>query len=98
MASRHTEISSHDKEKILAYIEIFNTTQIAKKMGRDPTTIHRFINKYKETGKIENLPRTGRPSALNNDKKDALINEVIKNRCIPIHEVIKTLDLNCYLT
>ena len=67
-------------------------------MGRDPTTIRRFINKYKETGKIENLPRTGRPPALNNDEKNALINEVIKNRRIPIHEVINTLDLNCCLT
>ena len=67
-------------------------------MGRDSTTIRRFINKYKETGKIENLPRTGRPPALNNDEKDALINEVMKNRCIPIHEVINTLDLNCCLT
>jgi len=78
MAPRRTEMPSHDKEKILAYMEIFNATQIAKKMGRDPTTTRRFINKYKETGKIENLLRTGRPPALNNDKKDALINEVIK--------------------
>ena len=98
MAPRRTEMSPHDKGKILAYMEIFNATQIAKKMGRDPTTIRRFINKYKETGKIENLPRTGRPPALNNDEKDALTNEVIKNRRIPIHEVINTLDLNCCLT
>src|ERR1044072_8962942 len=98
MAPRRTEMSPHDKGKILAYMEIFNTTQIAKKMGHDPTTIRRFINKYKETGNIENLPRTGRPPALNNDEKDALTNEVIKNRRIPIHEVINTLDLNCSLT
>src|ERR1041385_6436499 len=98
MAPRRTEMSPHDKGKILAYMEIFNATQIAKKMGRDPTTIRRFINKYKETGNIENLPRTGRPPALNNDEKDALTNEVIKNRRIPIHEVINTLDLNCSLT
>src|ERR1044072_4870715 len=98
MAPRRTEMSPHDKGKILAYMEIFNTTQIAKKMGHDPTTIRRFINKYKETGNIENLPRTERPPALNNDEKDALTNEVIKNRRIPIHEVINTLDLNCSLT
>ena len=55
-------MSPYDKGKILAYMEIFNITQIAKKMGRDPTTIHRFINKYKETRKFENLPRTIRPS------------------------------------
>ena len=79
-------------------MENFNATQIAKKMGRDPTTIRRFINKYKETGTTENLPRSGRPPALNNDEKDAFISEVIQNRRAPIHEVINTLDLNCSQT
>ena len=52
-------------------MENFNATQIVKKMGRDPTTIRRFINKYKETGTTENLPRSGRPPALNNDEKES---------------------------
>ena len=93
-----TEMSPQDKGKILVYMENFNTTQIAKKMGRGPTTIRRFINKYKETGTTENLPRSGRPPALNNDEKDALISEVIQNRRAPIHEVINILDLNCSQT
>ena len=98
MAPCRTEMSSQDKGKILAYMENFNAAQIAKKMGRDPTTIRRFINKYKETGTTENLPRSGRPPALNNDEKDALISEVIQNRRAPIHEVINTLGLNCSQT
>ena len=69
MASGHTELSPQDKGKILAYMENFNPLQIAKKMGRDPTTIWRFIGKYKKTGKTENLPRFGCPSVLNNDEK-----------------------------
>ncbi|PKK57667.1 hypothetical protein RhiirC2_797626 [Rhizophagus irregularis] len=44
-------------------------------MGCDPTTICRFIDKYKKTGKTENLPRSGWPSALNDNEKNALINE-----------------------
>ena len=98
MAPRRTEMSPQDKGKILAYMENFNTTQIAKKMGRDPITIRRFINKYKETGKTDNLPRPGRPPVLNNDKKSALTNEVVKNRREPIHKIINTLGLNCSIT
>ena len=45
MAPRRTEMSPHDKGKILAYMEIFNATQIAKKMGRDPTTIRCYTRK-----------------------------------------------------
>ncbi|GET66874.1 IS630 family transposase [Rhizophagus irregularis DAOM 181602=DAOM 197198] len=67
-------------------------------MGRDPTTIRRIIDRYKKTGKTENLPRSGRPPALNNNEKNALINKVTQDRCEPLHEVINTLDLNCSLT
>ena len=98
MGSHYTELSPQDKGKILAYMENFNATQIAKKMGRDPTTIRRFINKYKKTGSIENLPRSGRPPALNIIEKNALVNEVKKNRRAPLHEVVNTLGLNCGLT
>ncbi|RHZ79916.1 hypothetical protein Glove_140g69 [Diversispora epigaea] len=76
-----------DKGKILAYTETLNATQIAKKMERDPTTIRRFISKYKETGKTENLPRSGRSPTLNDDKKDALVNEATKKRRAPLHEL-----------
>ncbi|GET66162.1 IS630 family transposase [Rhizophagus irregularis DAOM 181602=DAOM 197198] len=79
-------------------MENFNPAQIARKMGRDPTTICRFIDKYKKTGVTENLPRSGRPPALNNNEKNALINEVKKNRREPLHEIINTLGLSCSLT
>ncbi|CAG8502887.1 9297_t:CDS:2 [Funneliformis caledonium] len=61
-------------------------------MGRDPTTIRRFINKYKKTVSIENLPRSGRPPALNIIEKNALVNEVKRNRRAPLHEVVNTLQ------
>jgi transposase len=98
MSPCRTEMSPQDKGKILAYMENFNATQIAKKMGRDPTTIRRFIKKYKETGATENLLRSGRPPALNNNEKDALTYEVTQNRRASIHEAINTLGLNCSQT
>jgi len=56
--SHRTELSSQEKGKILAYMENFNPAQIARKIEHDPTTIRRFIDKYKKTGNIENLPPT----------------------------------------
>ncbi|CAB4478051.1 unnamed protein product [Rhizophagus irregularis] len=35
---------------------------------------------------------------LNNNEKNALINEVKKNRREPLHEIINTLGLSCSLT
>ncbi|CAB5371198.1 unnamed protein product [Rhizophagus irregularis] len=77
--SHYTELSPQEKGKILAYMENFNLAQIARKMERDLTTICKFIDKYKKTGKTENLPCSEWPSALNDNEKDALINEVTKN-------------------
>ncbi|CAB4473056.1 hypothetical protein RIR_jg25759.t1 [Rhizophagus irregularis DAOM 181602=DAOM 197198] len=77
--SHYTELSLQEKGKILVYMENFNSAQIARKMGHDPITIRRFIDKYKKTGKTENLPCSGQQSALNDNEKNALINEVTKN-------------------
>jgi transposase len=63
----------------------FNLAQIARKMGHDPTTICRFIARYKKTGKTENLPCSGQPPALNDSEKNALINKVTK------------IDMNLYI-
>ena len=76
-------------------MENFNPSQIAKKMGCDSITIWHFINKYKKTGKTENLPRSGYPPILNNYEKSALVNEVIQNHHKLLHKVVNTLGLNC---
>ncbi|EXX73986.1 IS630 family transposase [Rhizophagus irregularis DAOM 181602=DAOM 197198] len=87
--THYTELSPQEKGKILAYMENFNPAQIARKMGRDPTTIRRFIDKYKKTGKTENLPCSGRPSALNDNEKNALINETLYDAGIHSHVAAK---------
>ena len=58
-------------------MENFNPAQIARKMGRDPTTIRRIIDRYKKTRKTENLPRSECPPALNNNKKNAKKNNYL---------------------
>ena len=45
-------------------------------MDCDPATIRRIIDRYKKTGKTENLPRSERPPALNDNDKNALIKSI----------------------
>lgn len=93
-----TQLTDEDKGKILAYIEDMNAEQVARKMRRDPTTIRRFLAKHKRTGKIENLPRSGRPEALNKQEKVALLKKATKERRKPLREIVDNLKLNCSLT
>ncbi|CAG8508677.1 8554_t:CDS:2 [Diversispora eburnea] len=53
---------------------------------------------YKKTENNENLPCSGWPSALNNNEKSKLVNEVTKNQHAPLHKIINTLSLDCSLT
>ena len=98
MSRIRTQLTDEDKRKILAYIETMNAEQVARKIERDPTTIRRFIAKYKSTEKIDNLPRSGWPKALNNNEKNELLQEVINERCKPLYDIVSDLGLNCCLT
>jgi transposase len=98
MTRSRTQLTDADKGKILAYIEDMSAEQVAQKMRRDPTTIRRFLAKYRKTKKIENLPRSGRPQALSKREKVVLQREAIKERHKPLRDIINDLKLNCSLT
>src|SRR5581483_79234 len=98
MARSRTQLTDEDKGKILAYIENMSAEQVAEKMGRAPSTIRRFIAKYERTGKIENLPRSGRKPLLSGEEKKVLIQEVIKNRRKPLKDILNSLKFTCSLT
>ncbi|KAG9291215.1 hypothetical protein G9A89_021717 [Geosiphon pyriformis] len=93
-----TQLTDIDKGKILALIKIMSAEKVAKEIKRDPTTIRRFLAKYKRTKKIENLPRSGRPHILKDKQKNALIQKAIKERSKPLRDIVKDLDLKCSLT
>lgn len=98
MISTRTQMTDFDKGRVLAYSKTLNATQIAKELGRDPSTIRRFLAKYKKTGKSENLPRVGRPRVLSDYDKSLLINEVIKKRRAPLCEIINNLGFRCSIS
>src|SRR5260364_343338 len=80
---------------ILVYIENMSAEQVALKIGCDPMTVRRFLKKHKETKKIENLPRPGRPPILKMEEKKAILKKVLKERCKPLCSIIKDLKLQC---
>ena len=76
MVHTRTQMTDLEKGRILAYAKTLNAAQIAKELGRDPSTICRFLTKYKKTGKSENLPQSGRSRVLGDHDKSLLICEV----------------------
>jgi len=98
MKSARTQMTDEDKGKILGFKEYLNAEQISIKMRRSPTTIRRFLAKYKKTKKIKNLRRSGRLQALNNTEKEALIQKTIVARHKPLREIIENLELKCSMS
>lgn len=93
MASRRTEMLPQDNGKMFAYIKTFNPAQVTQKLRRDPTTIRRFINKYKAE-KLKVYHDQDVRLLLMMIKKSVLLKEITKDRRA-LHEVINTLNLNC---
>lgn len=98
MTHTRTQMTDFEKGRVLAYAKTLNAAKIAKELGRDPSTIRRFLAKYKKTGKSENLPRSGRPRVLGDQDKSLLIHEVTEKRHAPLREIVNNLGFTCSLS
>jgi transposase len=56
------------------------TDDIAKQIGVDRVTVYRWINKFKLTGCVTDLPRAGRPSSMTRGMKRAILRFAIGKR------------------
>lgn len=92
-----TNMTEKDKGKVLAYIKYMSAEQVARVMKRDATTIRRFLAKYRRTKKITNLRRSGRPRALDKQKKKALLKAAMRERRKPLRALVNDLELGCSL-
>src|SRR5437868_9196579 len=90
-------MTEEDKGKVLAYIKYMSAEQVARVMKCDPTTIRRFLAKYRRTKKITNLRRSGRPQVLNQRKKTALLKVAMRERSTPLRNLVNDLELGCSL-
>jgi len=95
MKMARTQMTDKEKGMVLALVSMMSAEQVAHKIGRDLTTVRRFLAKYKRTKKITNLPRSGRPPALKKQEKTTILKKVLKERCKPLCSIVKDLNLQC---
>jgi len=93
MAFTYTQLNEIEKGKIPAYMETTNAAQIAKILGRDPTTVRRFVN---EQEKVKTYHVQEDHQSL--ITKDLLIREANEKRRAPLREIVNNLGLTCSLS
>ncbi|CAG8636562.1 8006_t:CDS:2 [Racocetra fulgida] len=50
-------------------------------MGISPSTVSKIVKKFKETGKVNNLPRSGYPKIVSSDKEKLICEMIIPGQC-----------------
>lgn len=96
MASRkqNTQLTLQEKEMIIASkAEGMSSTTIATRIGVHRTTINRFWRRYKETGDIGFLPRSGRPPCLLKRDIERMCVHIKLDRRITLKALRKLCDL-----
>lgn len=62
MAPRGPEFSTDTKKAIVKLVESgLSCRKIAEMLGINPSTVHKFLKRYRQRNSAENIPRTGRP-------------------------------------
>lgn len=80
MSSKSEELSTFLRARIVTLHDEGKTLrEIGKIVKRPFSTVRYIINKYKITGSVENLPRSGRPKILNDREERAILKEVQKD-------------------
>jgi len=69
-------------------------SEAAAAHGIPPSTAYDLANKFKDTGSVENLPRSGRPPTLSDQDKRQIIRTAKKQRRTAFADISNQLDLN----
>ncbi|XP_076326346.1 uncharacterized protein LOC143233705 [Tachypleus tridentatus] len=89
MANRK-ELSSDLKNRIIVkYKSRVSLSGIAKQLNVPKSTVQSIIDKYKLTGSIANLPRSGRPTKISERTKRKVLREVSRNPRLTRNDVQK---------
>ena len=76
-----SKLSLQDRICIVVYFEQgVSQHQIAAQLHCSHTTVQKVVRKYKSTGSIEDLPKSGRPQVLTTQEKRIAVN-LSKNDC-----------------
>jgi hypothetical protein len=81
IGGKRRELSNTEKGMIIAFFVIFGViATVSTIIGRPWSTVKNFLHRYYKRGRIENLPRSGRPEVLTRRDKRVILRAVRKNR------------------
>ncbi|KAF4620782.1 hypothetical protein D9613_000081 [Agrocybe pediades] len=91
----HSEYDSATKNKLIGAIVMGATiSEAGRRFGVSKTSAHRIWKRYESQGNTENLPRSGRPSKVNDRMRRCIVQTARKNRRMPLTEVAKNIPAN----
>lgn len=93
MSMGRTELTEEAKKTILKMSEDGHKhSHIAEKLGRNRSTITRFLKRLNERGTIENESRSGRPQKMNFHSKHTLRRVVQSDECQTLDNIVTSLN------
>ncbi|CAG8547325.1 12734_t:CDS:2 [Racocetra fulgida] len=80
--NKNQELTLFQRAIILTLVENeCSQRQVAWTMGISPSTVSKIMKKFKETGKIDDLPRSGRPKIFSSDEEKLICEMIIPRQC-----------------
>ena len=93
MSRKGAELSTETKELIITLSEsVQNKAELSRMLNIPRTTITSVLSKYRRTGTVETLMRSGRKRSFTNRDRNALKRLVKSNRRLTLQDI--TAELN----
>ena len=81
MVGERKELTADTKTAVVSLFQSgFRQTEISRRLGIPRTTIAGIINRFRARNSVENLPRKGAPTQINERESRALLRIVKQNR------------------
>ena len=92
--TKENELTDYEKGAIVALSRHFSHAEIANELGRPRRTVSNFLQRTRERGSIENLPRAGRPRKLSDSDVRLLVRDAEKESRVPFRELANINNFN----
>ena len=93
MSRKGAELSTETKESIITLSEsVQNKAELSRMLNIPRTTITSVLSKYRRTGTVETLTRSGRKRSFTNRDRNALKRLVKSNRRLTVQDITAKLN------
>ena len=93
MSRKGAELSTETKELIITLSEsVKNKAELSRMLNIPRTTITSVLSKYRRTGTVETLTRSGRKRSFTNRDRNALKRLVTSNRRLTVQDITAKLN------